>query len=152
MGSADPDIERALAQLDVAIEFCRKLGDSVAITIRLPETETEKAAWLEATGRPFFEVTPELQQAISDAMQRRITEVFDSGEGTAAVAEIFSVGAEAARAHVLDRFKNEGGDISLILDSPGWVRTKSRRGLSLLTGIYTGALVRSVASSPIDFT
>lgn len=148
---SDADFDRVIAQLHAIERMCSELGRATSISIDLDDESTQKAIWLQNTGRPFFEVTQELARHVEQAMGDHAARVFDSHEGTASAAELFLVGGEALREHVLLRFATQGFDVALTPLSTVWLERKRRTGFSALIGVYTGLLRNAVQLARIRF-
>lgn len=150
---SDDGFAEAIAKLEVAEKFFRALGDTVELRIELPEEDVEKAAHLAAQGRDFFEITPELSEAIIAAVQKKIDEDFEGYSSAPSVFEIMVVAAEAARDAFVERFdKQSGTGMSPLTElSRAWLLKKLREGKPSLIGQYTSDLRNNTAVSRITF-
>lgn len=146
--TTNPQVE---ARLKAIASLAAALGSATEIRVEVPARDVDKAQWLDASGRPFFEITPRLQNDVAQAMQLAVNRAFDSDETILSVAEIFYTGTEAVRRVFVKRFTSQGYDVRLEPISPAWRASKARRGFSTLIGVYTGQLLAALRSARITF-
>lgn len=122
MSNSLDDLEKLWLALD-------RFGGQKAVRPELPEQSALKLAALQASGRPFLMETEQVKEAVVDAVRTELKSGRIDGETWDNAA------AQAVRAEVIRRFREQGGDITLTELKPSTVARKARVGLDPRIGI-----------------
>lgn len=132
-----------LKELDDASVFIASL-DQGRITVTVSAESTQKLEWLKQGGRDFFAVTPKLRGAVRAAIAEARRQKMSVDQARRHV-------ARAAQLVILDRFKSNGGDVSMKPLSRAWLIAKSAVGAPRLIGLYTQQLFEELRARAFGF-
>lgn len=138
----------ALAALRRALEDLGRARE-VSVEGLRPESAVALAALADA-GRDFLAVTPALRQTVARFARQRLPEVFTRG-GSLRVEAFWAGVGPAIQAHVLLRFRQQGGDVPLAPLRPATIYAKAHsrdprvRANATKVGLATGATYDDLA-------
>lgn len=126
---------------DLAVTLSQFAGNKTVAPTSLPEQDAIALKNLRATGRDFFAETGALKATIVARLKAAIK------GGQLSQAAWNAIVAQAVKEHVVARFANGGGDVSLRPLSPEYRRFKARHGYDSRIGIKTGHLLATLRAA-----
>lgn len=147
----DMAVERNTQALDALNAFVRQIGGTLTLQVEgLGDDDRVKLRSLQATGRPFLAVTPQVKADAADALRAALARVIDA-RGRVRADEAGALLGEEFKRRVILRFTEQGADVTLRPLDPEYLRMKRRHGLDPRIGIATGTLLRSLRAARFRF-